>query len=80
MSRELSPQEEKLIDERYAHFRKSHGELREERRRRAVHSLNRLGIATGEEDDHCGLRLQRRAGESMKNVQKVENPGTLQPK
>ncbi len=66
MSRELNPQEEKLIDERYAQFRKKHGELREERRATVV-------------QNHCGLRLQRRAGESMKNVRKDENPGTPQP-
>ncbi len=66
MSRELSPQEEKLIDERYVQFRKKHGELREERRAKAV-------------QNHCGLRLQRRAGDSMKDVRKDENPGTLQP-
>ncbi len=71
MSRELSPQEEKLIDERYAQFRKKHGELREERRAKAVQSLNHLGIATGEVSDHCGPRMQRRAGESMKNVGKA---------
>lgn len=40
MSRELSPEEEREIDERYVQFRKKHGELREECRT-AVQSLKR---------------------------------------